>query len=320
MPPQGDPLECGTHSSAEEPATLERPAFLFKPGPALARSINGAGVEELPTTPLVTIEGGRWWIGFGLPDLWAHRELLYFLAWRDIKVRYKQTVLGAAWAILQPLMTMAVFTILFGRLARLPTDGEPYPIFSYLGLLPWNFFVMAVTNSTNSLVANNNLITKVYFPRLIIPMAAVGAALVDLAIASAVLLLILPWCGIGFHPGLLMLLPLVMITAVFAAGVGAWSAAMNVKYRDVRYVLPFAIQTLMFLTPIIYPISFVPLGWRWMLNLNPLSGIVQGFRDAVCGRPLHWSALTVSCSASLAMALFAAFVFREMEREFADII
>jgi lipopolysaccharide transport system permease protein len=279
-----------------------------------------ASFAELPAQPLTTIEGGRRWPGLGLRDLWIYRELLYFLAWRDVKVRYKQTVLGAAWAILQPLLTMVVFTVLFGRLARMPTDGEPYPLFYYIALLPWNFFVTAVSNSSNSLVANNNLITKVYFPRMVVPAAAVSAALVDLAIASAVLMVMMPWYGIGLHPALLMLLPLVAATTLFTAAVGAWSAAINVKYRDVRYALPFAIQILMFLTPIIYPVSFVPARWRWTLGLNPMSGIVQGFRDAVFGRPFQWPALALSFSMASGLALLAAFIFRRMEREFADII
>jgi lipopolysaccharide transport system permease protein len=246
--------------------------------------------------------------------------LLYFLAWRDVKVRYKQTVLGAAWAILQPLLTMVVFTILFGRLARVPTDGEPYPLFCYTALLPWNFFVTAVGNSSNSLVANSNLITKVYFPRLVIPMAAVLAALVDLGFASAVLVFMMPYYSVRFHPALLMLLPLIAVTALFTAAVGAWSAAMNVKYRDVRYALPFAIQMLMFLTPIIYPVSFVPERWRWALRLNPMSAIVQGFRDAVFGRPFQWPALVLTFLTVTGLALVATLVFRQMEREFADII
>jgi lipopolysaccharide transport system permease protein len=275
---------------------------------------------EFPDEPVATIEGGRRWPGLGLRDLWTYRELLYFLAWRDVKVRYKQTVLGAAWAILQPLLTMVVFTVLFGRLARMPTDGEPYPLFCYAALLPWNFFVNAVGSSSSSLVANNNLITKVYFPRLVIPAAAVAAALVDLAIASAVLIVLMPFYGIGLHSGLLMLLPLVLATALFTAAVGAWSAAMNVKYRDVRYALPFAIQLLMFLTPIIYPVSFVPARWRWALSLNPMSGIVQGFRDAVFERPFQWRALSLSFTMALGLALLAAFIFRRMERQFADII
>jgi lipopolysaccharide transport system permease protein len=285
-----------------------------------ADSVEAAPLPKLPSEPLVTIEGGRKWIGLGLLDLWAHRELLYFLAWRDVKVRYKQTLLGAAWAILQPLLTMVVFTVLFHKLARMPTDGEPYPIFSYAALLPWNFFVTAVTNSTNSLVANNNLITKVYFPRLVIPAAAVSAGLVDLAIASAVLMVMLPWFGIGFSAALLMLVPLVAMTTLFAGAVGVWSAAMNVKYRDVRHALPFAIQMLMFLTPIIYPVSFLPARWRGVLALNPLSGIIQGFRDAVFGRCFDCPGLGLSVSITAALALFAVFVFRRMEREFADVI
>jgi lipopolysaccharide transport system permease protein len=274
----------------------------------------------LPGEPLTTIEGGRRWPGLGLRDLWTYRELLYFLAWRDVKVRYKQTVLGAAWAILQPLLTMAVFSVLFGRLAGMPTDGEPYPLFCYAALLPWNFFVTAVSNSSNSLIANTNLITKVYFPRLVIPAAAVAAGLIDLALASAVLIVMMPWYGIGLHPELLMLMPLVASATLFTAAVGAWSAAMNVKYRDVRYALPFAIQMLMFLTPIIYPVSFVPARWRWALGLNPMSGIVQGFRDAVFGRAFQWPALALSFSMAAGLALPAAFIFRRMEREFADII
>jgi lipopolysaccharide transport system permease protein len=276
--------------------------------------------DDLPSEPLTTIEGGRRWPGLGLRDLWTYRELLYFLAWRDVKVRYKQTVLGAAWAVLQPLLTMVVFTVLFGRLAGMPTDGEPYPLFCYTALLPWNFFVTAVSNSSSSLVANNNLITKVYFPRLVIPAAAVSAGLVDLAIASAVLIVMMPCYGIGLHPALLMLGPLVAATTLFTAAVGAWSAAMNVKYRDIRYALPFTIQILMFLTPIIYPVSFVPKRWRWALGLNPMSGIVQGFRDAVFCRPFQWPALALSFSMAAGLALFAAFIFRRMEREFADII
>jgi lipopolysaccharide transport system permease protein len=275
---------------------------------------------ELPAKPLIIIEGGSRWPGLGLRDLWTYRELLYFLAWRDVKVRYKQTLLGAAWAILQPLLTMVVFTVLFGRLAHMPTDGEPYPLFCYAALLPWNFFVTAMGNSSNSLVANNNLLTKVYFPRLVIPAAAVSASLVDLAIAAAVLIVMMPFFGVGFHWTLLMLMPLVVIATLFTAAAGAWSAAMNVKYRDVRYALPFAIQILMFLTPIIYPVSFVPARWRWALALNPMSGIVQGFRDAVFGRAPRWPALTLAFAMTLGLAIVATVIFRQMEREFADII
>jgi lipopolysaccharide transport system permease protein len=274
----------------------------------------------LPPRPLVVIDGGRRWFALDLADLWIRRELLYFLAWRDVKVRYKQTALGAAWAILQPLLTMVVFSLLFGRLARVPADGEPYPIFSYAALLPWNFFITAVTNSSNSLVANSNLITKVYFPRIAIPVAAVCAALVDLAIASLVLLVMMPWYGLAIHARLLMILPLVAVTTLFTAAIGAWTAAMNVKYRDVRYALPFAIQMLMFLTPIIYPVTFVPAQWRWALTLNPLTGIIGGFRDAIFGRAFDWPTLGFALALSCVLALMATCFFRRMEREFADLI
>jgi lipopolysaccharide transport system permease protein len=277
------------------------------PPPATARS------------PVLIIEHSRW-AALELADLWAHRELFYFLAWRDVKVRYKQTVLGASWAILQPLLSMIVFTVLFGRLARVPSEGQPYAIFSYAGLLPWNFFSTAVTNCSNSLVTSNNLITKVYFPRILVPTAAVGAALVDIAIASVMLLAMMPIYGVGFHASLIMLIPLIGLTALTAAALGIWTAALNVKYRDIRYALPFVIQLLMFLTPVIYPISFLPSRWRWVLRLNPLSGIIEGFRDAIFGRSFNWTGLAISALVTLALLLAAAVTFSRMEEEFADII
>jgi lipopolysaccharide transport system permease protein len=270
-------------------------------------------------SPVLVIERSRW-TALELRDVWAHRELFYFLAWRDVKVRYKQTALGAGWAILQPLLSMIVFTILFGRLARVPSEGQPYAIFSYAGLLPWNFFTIAVTNSSNSLVSSTNLITKVYFPRILVPTAAVGAALVDIAIASVMLLAIMPIYSVGFHASLIMLIPLIALTALTAAALGIWTAALNVKYRDIRYALPFAIQLLMFLTPVIYPISFLPPRWRWAFRLNPLSGIIEGFRDAVFGRPFNWNGLAISALVTLALLLAAALAFSRMEEEFADVI
>ena len=275
--------------------------------------------EATKRTPVLVIERSRW-AALDLGDLWSHRELFYFLAWRDIKVRYKQTALGAGWAILQPLISMIVFTMLFGRLARVPSDGQPYAIFSYAGLLPWNFFTNAITNSSNSLVNSNNLITKVYFPRILVPTAAVGAALVDIAIASTMLLAIMPIYGVSFHSSLLMLVPLVGLTALIAASLGIWTAALNVKYRDIRYALPFVIQLLMFLTPVIYPITFLPARWRWVLRLNPLSGVIEGFRDAIFGRPFNWIGLATSVAVTLILLLAAALTFSRMEEEFADII
>jgi lipopolysaccharide transport system permease protein len=291
-------------------------------GPAepQANAVYGdATAFEAERTPVLTIDGSSE-AGLELRDLWAHRDLFYFLAWRDVKVRYKQTALGAAWAILQPLITMIVFTLLFGRLARVPSEGEPYAIFSYAGLLPWNFFTSAITNSSNSLVSSTNLITKVYFPRLLVPTAAVAAVLVDIAIASIMLFVIMPIYGVGFHAGLLLFVPLVALTAVVAAAVGIWTSALNVKYRDIRYALPFVTQILMFLTPVIYPVSFVPDRWRWMLALNPLSGIIEGFRDAIFGRPFNWGGLLLSTAITAALLTAAAYVFRRMEQEFADVI
>jgi lipopolysaccharide transport system permease protein len=269
--------------------------------------------------PVLIIENRRW-TDLELHELWTHRDLFYLLAWRDVKVRYKQTLLGAVWAILQPLLSMIVFTLLFGKLARVPSEGQPYAIFSYAGLLPWNFFVSAVTNSSNSLVNSTNLITKVYFPRLLVPTAAVAAALVDISIASLILLVLMPIYGVGFHASLILYVPLVALTALTAAAVGIWTSAINVKYRDVRYALPFAIQILMFLTPVIYPVSFLPERWRWVLRLNPLSGIIEGFRDAIFGRPFNWNGIAISAAITLVFLAGASYVFRRMEGEFADVI
>lgn len=280
---------------------------------------NNTAVPVSRRSPDLIIDSSRW-TGLELHDLWAHRELFYFLAWRDVKVRYKQTLLGAAWAILQPLLTMVVFTLLFGKLAHVPSEGEPYAIFSYAGLLPWNFFTSALTNSSNSLVTSTSLITKVYFPRLLVPTAAAGAALVDIAIASLMLFVIMPIYGVGFHASLILFIPLVALTALTAAAVGIWTSALNVKYRDIRYALPFAIQILMFLTPVIYPVSFVPERWRWVLRLNPLSGIIEGFRDAIFGRSFNWNGLLISTVITFALLAAAAYIFRRMEQEFADII
>jgi lipopolysaccharide transport system permease protein len=287
------------------------------------RSLDGVQDVVLPPVtgrqPVLVIDRNRW-ISLELRDLWAHRELFYLLAWRDVKVRYKQTALGASWAILQPLISMVVFTMLFGRLAHVPSEGQPYAIFSYAGLLPWNFFTTALTNSSNSLVSSTNLITKVYFPRLLVPTAAVGAALVDIAIASMLLFGIMPIYGVGFHLSLIMLVPLVALTATTASALGIWTSALNVKYRDIRYALPFAIQISMFLTPVIYPVSFLPDRWRWVLRLNPLSGIIEGFRDAIFGRPFNWNGIAISAVITLLLLVAAVCIFSRMEEEFADII
>jgi lipopolysaccharide transport system permease protein len=275
---------------------------------------------ELPEQPLVSIRAGKKWAALDLKSLWAYRELLYFLTWRDVKVRYKQTLLGAAWAIIQPLFTMVIFTIFFGKLANVPSDGIPYPLFAYAGLLPWTFFSNAVTNSGNSLVGSANLITKVYFPRMIIPGAAVAAGLVDLVIAFGILIVLMIYYGVGVTANFLMLPVLVLLTTLLAAGAGMWMSALNVKYRDIRYALPFAINLLMFATPIIYPSSIVPEKWRWLLKLNPLSGIIDGYRAAFFGRAFDWPSLGVSALVTIALLIHAAYSFRRMERTFADIV
>jgi lipopolysaccharide transport system permease protein len=273
-----------------------------------------------PPKLLIAIEAGRGWAGLDLWDLWLHRDLFFFLIWRDVKVRYKQTVLGAAWAILQPFLTMVIFTLFFGKLAKVPSDGIPYPIFAYAGLLPWTFFSNAITASSNSLVGNASLITKVYFPRMVIPAAAVGAGLVDLAIAALILVAMMAYYGFGLGWSALMLMPLVLLTALLALGVGMWMSGLNVKYRDVRYALPFCVQLWMYATPIIYPISFIPERWRWILVLNPLTGIIDGFRSALFGQAFHWSEFVVSTILTLLFLVYAAYSFKRMERDFADVI
>lgn len=275
---------------------------------------------ELPEKPLVTIEPSKAWVPLDLRGLWAYRELLYFLTWRDVKVRYKQTALGVAWAIIQPLLTMLIFTLFFGQLAGVPSDGIPYPIFAYAGLLPWTFFSNSVTGSGNSLVGNSNLITKVYFPRMIIPGAAVAAGLVDFAIAFVLLIGLMIYYKITVTWAVLMLAPLSLLTTLLALGVGMWLSALNVKYRDIRYALPFLMQLWMFLSPIIYPVSMLPSNWRWMLELNPLTGIISGFRAALFGRAFDWMALGISTGITLVFLVYAAFSFRRMEKRFADIV
>jgi lipopolysaccharide transport system permease protein len=275
---------------------------------------------NLPDKPVVTIETHKSWVPLNLRDLWAYRELLYFLMWRDIKVRYKQTVLGAAWAVIQPLTTMVIFTYFFGKLARVPTDGVPYPVFCYTALLLWTFFSNGVTNAANSLIGNSNLITKVYFPRLIIPAAAVGAGLLDFAIASVLLVGLLVYYDFAVTWQYLMILPLIILTTLFSLGVGIWFSAVNVRYRDVRYALPFLIQVWFFVSPIIYPSTLVPEEWRWLLHLNPLAGLIEFFRSALFGRELPWMGLAYAAGFTVIALAYASYTFRRMERSFAEFI
>jgi len=257
-----------------------------------------------------------------LSELWAYRELLYFLTWRDVKVRYKQTFLGVAWAIIQPLFTMIIFTLFFGRLAGLDkqTGGIPYPLFAYAGLLPWTFFSNALTNSGNSLVGSANLITKVYFPRMIVPGAAVAAGLIDFAIGFVILVPLMVYYKVSPSWNLVMLPPLMVLITILATAVGMWLSALNVKYRDIRFALPFLIQLWMFVSPIIYPASILPSKWRWLLDLNPLTGIIEAFKSALFGQPFNWTSLAIATVLTLLSLVYAAFSFSRVERGFADIV
>lgn len=256
-----------------------------------------------------------------LRALWDYRELLYFLTLRDVKVRYKQTALGVAWVLIQPLFTTVIFAIFFGLLVGVPSDGLPYPLFIYAGLLPWTFFSGTVVACSGALINNTSLITKVYFPRVLVPAAVVAAGLLDLAVASVTLIGLavyyeasMTWWGLAMVPVLLAL------TISLALGVGLLLAALTVKYRDIRHALPFAIQTWMFITPIIYPLSLVPVRWRWLLVLNPFTGIVEGFRSALGGRAFDWPALLVSAVISVAILIGSTLAFRRIERDFADLV
>ncbi len=277
-------------------------------------------MTDVSTLPVLVIRPKKGFVSLNLREIWNYRELLFFLVWRDIKVRYKQTALGAAWAVIQPVMTMIVFSIFFGRLAKIPSDGVPYPIFAYTALLPWQLFAFALTESSNSLVGSQNLITKVYFPRLVIPLASVLAGIVDFVIAFGVLLVLMFWYGITPGPAIVWL-PLFMLLALATAlSVGLWFSALNVKYRDVRYTIPFITQLWMFATPVAYPSSLVPKPWRAWLGLNPMAGVVEGFRWALLGKTAAPGLLLwISIVAVLLLLIGGLFYFRRMESTFADL-
>ncbi|MFC2029450.1 ABC transporter permease [Chloroflexota bacterium] len=271
--------------------------------------------------PVVSIRPSRGWISLNLRDLWSYRELLYFLSWRTIKVRYKQTVLGASWAILQPLFTMVIFSLFFGRLAGVPSDGLPYPIFSYAALVPWGFFANGLSGSANSLVGNSNLIKKVYFPRLVVPISAVLSGIVDFILAFIVLLGMMLFFGITPTARVVWLPALLLLALVTSLGVGLWLSAMNVQFRDVRYAVPFLINAWMFATPIAYPSSLLPEPWQTLYGLNPMAGVVEGFRWALLDTDTAPGPM-VLLSAVVAVFLLVggAFYFRRMEKTFADVM
>jgi lipopolysaccharide transport system permease protein len=270
---------------------------------------------------MIFIQPTHGWVSLKLHELWEYRELLYFLVWRDVKVRYKQTVLGAAWAIIQPFMTMVVFSIFFGKLAKMPSDGIPYPLFAYAALVPWSFFANGLSQSSNSLVGSAHLITKVYFPRLVVPISSVISGIVDFVLAFVVLLGMIFYFGVLPSFNVIWLPFLLALAFVTALGVGMWFSALNVEFRDVRYVVPFLTQFWMFATPIVYPSSLLSEPWRTLYGLNPMVGVVEGFRWALLGaQTAPGPMIIVSSLAALMILVGGAFYFRKMEKTFADLV
>lgn len=276
--------------------------------------------EAGPEQEWTYIEPARGMVAVPFGELWAYRELLYFLIWRDVKVRYKQTVIGAAWAIIQPLMTMVVFSVIFGAFAQIPSDGVPYPVFAFAALLPWQLFASALTNAGNSLVGSQNLITKVYFPRLLIPLAAVLGGMVDFGIAFVVLLALMAFYGVVPTAAVVTLPLFVLLALATALAVGLWLSALNVQYRDVRYTIPFLTQLWMYATPVVYPSSIVPEPWRALLGLNPLAGVVEGFRWALLGTPAPGALLWVSVAVVSVALVGGLLYFQRVESGFADVV
>jgi lipopolysaccharide transport system permease protein len=279
----------------------------------------GQAAEEVPVYH-TRIKPSAGWSAVRLRELWNHRELLYFLTWRDFKVRYKQTILGVSWAILQPVLTMVVFTILFGRLAKISSDGLPYPIFNFTALVPWTFFAYSLSHASNSLVSSANILTKVYFPRLAMPLASVLSGMVDLGLAFIVLLAMMAYYG--FAPTInIIWLPLFLILALVAAvGVALWLSAMNVLFRDVRYVIPFLTQMWFFITPIAYSSTMLDEPWRSLYGINPMAGVVEGFRWSLLGSPASPGLILASCISAPILLVTGALYFSRMEKVFADVV
>ena len=276
-----------------------------------------AGVEIQP----IVIEAGRTWWRLGLRDIWKYHELLYFLVWRDLKVRYKQTFIGASWAIFQPAMAMIIFTVVFGNLAKIPSDGLPYAVFAYTGLLPWTYFSQALSRSGTGLVSNAHLITKVYFPRLIIPLSDVITPAVDFVFAFVFLLGLIAWFGITPGWGLVTLPLFFFMAMITALAVGLWLSPLNVRYRDIGLTIPFLTQFWMFASPVVYPVSLVPDSWRWLYGLNPMVGVIEGFRWGLLGKAnLDAGLILISAGVVLLLFIGGLVFFTRMERDFADVI
>jgi lipopolysaccharide transport system permease protein len=272
-------------------------------------------------TPTTSIRPRRGLLDLDLGELWRYRELLYFFVWRDVKVRYKQTVLGAAWAIIQPLFTMLVFTLFFGHLGKMPAEGLPYPVFYFAALVPWTYFANAMTQATSTMIENQRVITKVYFPRLALPLSAVLSALVDFAIAFVVLVAMMLFYGVIPTPAVLLLPVFLLLALTTAFAVGLWLSALNAQYRDVRYVVPFLVQFWMFASPVVYPSSLVPERWRWLYGLNPMAGTIDGFRWALTGRGAPSAALLAASAVAVLLILAGGLVyFQRVEGTLADVV
>lgn len=269
----------------------------------------------------IVIRPSAGWLSVDFKEIWAYRELLWILAWRDVSVRYKQSIVGIGWAVIQPVLTMIIFTIIFGKFAKLPSDGIPYPVFSYCALLPWNYFARCLGDSSDSLVGSSHLITKVYFPRLILPISKVFAGLIDLAVAFVILLGMMAYYRIAPTEGLLLLPVFILVAMLAALGAGLWFTALNVLYRDVKFVVPFVVQFWMYASPVAYSTSLVPDKWKWIYGLNPIVGVIEGFRWALLGKTAPVISMFLLPVVIVFVMLFGGlYFFRRMERKFADII
>jgi len=278
------------------------------------------GIAELPV-PVIRITPPKGWFTFNLRELWESRELVYFFVWRDIKIRYKQTAIGAAWAVLQPFLTMLVFSLFFGKLAHIPSEGLPYPIFYYCALLPWMYFAASLQNATNTIVENQRLITKVYFPRLALPLSSVLAGLVDFGVSFLMFIAMMVYFGTRPSAAILWLPAFLLLALLTALGVGLWLSALNAVYRDVRYVVPFMIQFWMFASPVVYPSSLVPEKWRWLYGLNPIAGVIEGFRWSLAGQQRPPGGLLFASAIVVILVLVTGLAFfQKMESTIADVV
>jgi len=283
--------------------------------------VESAELRAETNIPFIRIEPPRSWMSLGLRELWECRELLYFLVWRDLTVRYKQSIIGIGWVVIQPLVTIIVFSVIFGYFAKIPSDGLPYPVFAYAGILPWTYFATALNRCIHSVVADSHILTKVYFPRLFLPLAGTLSGLVDFAIAFVLLLGVLVWFGIPLT-WYVLIAPFFLSFALLAAlAVGLWLSAINVRYRDVTYAVPFLVQTWMFCSPVVYPLSIIPEQYRWLYNLNPMVGVIEGFRWALLGKASpDSSVMAVSAAVVLVILAGGLVFFKNMERNFADVV